>query len=188
MKMNKANLWGAAGVAGLFLAGALMNSPQSRLTGATYSSPVSVVNTNANPAITQNLAQQAGQLVHLTANTATACGNSGLQTCPVMTFQDSGGNVFPGAYTVPAGQYLVVTTVVITPAPLAASVPAPILVLLASAISGAVFGRWTVDPNRTSEYHPNGIVVAPGFSLIAAGFDSQNASMQMDIFGYLTAN
>jgi hypothetical protein len=47
--MKNKKMWGFAALAGLFLAGSLMRSPQSQATGATYSSPVTLVNTTANP-------------------------------------------------------------------------------------------------------------------------------------------
>jgi hypothetical protein len=45
----KTKLFGFAAVAGLFLIGSLMRSPQSQANGAVYSTPVSIVNTTASP-------------------------------------------------------------------------------------------------------------------------------------------
>ena len=48
---TKKYLSGLAVLAGLFVAGSLMQSRESQVTGA-YSTPVTVMNTNANPATT----------------------------------------------------------------------------------------------------------------------------------------
>jgi hypothetical protein len=48
MKIRTNILWFAA-LAGLFVIGSLMRAPQSRASGATYSSPVNVVNTTSDP-------------------------------------------------------------------------------------------------------------------------------------------
>jgi len=70
--MNKTKLWGAAGVASLFLAGSLIRSPQSQVTGATYSSPVTVVNTTANPGSVLD-ANTATRVVYQSTQSAPDC-------------------------------------------------------------------------------------------------------------------
>jgi len=47
--MTKSKVWWFASLAGLFLIGSLVHSPESKLKGATYSSPVSIMNTTADP-------------------------------------------------------------------------------------------------------------------------------------------
>ena len=61
----KSYVFGAVALAGLFLLGSLMRSPQSQANGA-YSTPVSVMNTSANPVLNRdqdNPAQQPFQVV-----------------------------------------------------------------------------------------------------------------------------
>ena len=69
---NRKNyVWGIALLASLFLAGSLMRSPQSQAKGA-YSTPVTVMNTSANPANTLD-ADKASRIPYV-STVSFACG------------------------------------------------------------------------------------------------------------------
>src|ERR1035438_7616378 len=84
-------------LAGLFFAGAWMQSRESQLKGAVYSTPVSVVNTSANPGGVLDAGE--ASRVPYRSTVAQVCGQNQIYTCG-FTFS-----------AIPAGYRLVIQTV-----------------------------------------------------------------------------
>lgn len=160
---------------------------------------VQVTNTTANPAITQVTAQQASQLVHLqslisvTVNPTSGCGQD-FGACPSMIQIDSHGFYANSGnpYVVPAGENLVITSILFSPNVNNSGNPNWEVQLgpAPGHLSGN-YGNWNVAGYFTTELHPTGIVVGPGLTLNTFGvpLTAQSAvEMVVDAFGYLTAN
>jgi hypothetical protein len=137
---------------------------------------VQVLNTSANPAITQSAPSQAAQLINLEGNT------SG----PVFsTFVFVSGGVVvgigtPPSYSVPANQSLVITDVDIQP-----SCSAPVEIVIGPENESMA---WSVSgPNTTHfEYH-SGTVFPAGSTPHVAG-SSPACPVDVRLHGYLTLN
>jgi len=165
MGLAKRFLMGTGAVALAALIGTLIAPKAAQ---AVVSTLVTVANTIANPAITQDTSKTASQLVNLFCDPS-----GGSARCISL---DGGA-----AFNVPAGQTLVITSVIITNM-LGGSGTDTV------ELSTASFGwfQYYLVPNATTSQfeYPSGIKIAAGYPIWAA------ASIEhfVYVFGYLTAN
>lgn len=109
MNRNRTMFGSVALLAVLFAIGSLMRSPGSQAYGGGSSTPVTVVNAAANPAVTQDVTTNASAMVALTTPLGATIGyNDGIVDLHQI-LPDSGLSATP--YVVPAGYKLVVTEV-----------------------------------------------------------------------------
>ena len=149
---------------------------------------VLVTNTTANPAITESVSKQAAQLVTLNTNLQ-PFSSSGL-------FQIGPGLNAVTAYTVPAGQSLVITGVDLLPGSFRGCATGQFIFVLSgnSPVTNQIVWEVTA-PNIGHFEYPSGIVFGPGSSpAIDLSFTSPssgtcvNDSANVNLFGYLTSN
>jgi hypothetical protein len=153
---------------------------------------VQVVNTASNPVVTQSIGQQAGQSIQI------AC-DDGLGYC----FQNdkNGGSTAPPEYTVPSGQFLVITAVDVNTTsfpPVATCKNHTVIVDGQShSATGVVLATQNylqyVVANAGSLHasYPSGVAFAPGLSLtLPNAIPSQQAECYdvIRMYGYLTSN
>jgi hypothetical protein len=137
---------------------------------------VQVLNTAANPAITQSAPSQAAQLVNLQ-------GNSSGPT--FSTFVSVSGGIITGigtppSYSVPANQSLVITDVDIQP-----NCSGPIEIVIGLENESMA---WSVSgPNTTHFEYRSGTVFPPGSTPHVAG-SSPSCPVDVRMHGYLTSN
>lgn len=137
---------------------------------------VQVLNTSANPAITQSAPSQAAQLVNLQGNT------SGPEFSSFVSV--SGGPVTvlgtPPPYSVPANQALVITDVDILP-----SCSGPVDIVIGVETESM---DWSVSgPNTTHFEYRSGTVFPAGTTPHVAG-SSPACPVEVRMHGYLTTN
>lgn len=137
---------------------------------------VEVLNTSANPAITQSVTSQAAQLVNLQGNTSGPT---------FSTFVSLSGAILTGigpppSYSVPATQSLVITDVDIQPS---CSGPVEIVIGNESEIMA-----WSVSgPNTTHFEYRSGTAFPPGSTPHVSG-SSPACPVDVRMHGYLTSN
>ncbi|MGB6943103.1 MAG: hypothetical protein WBE37_11950 [Bryobacteraceae bacterium] len=169
---------------GLFLAVGVLTLAVPRALHAVAEALVQVSNTTENPAITQSVPSQASRLVYLTAslppNTSSGFFSGGM------------------AYTLPAGQSLVITAVDITPS-LECTTGAYLFILIGNNSFGLSsvdnYMMWNLSPPNTGHFtYPSGIVFAPGSSPQIEFRAGNNTSgtcgddATVNMLGYLTSN
>ncbi len=167
-----------------------------RVVHAITATLVQVVNTTGSPAITQDISNQASQRVHLqaiaTINSTSNCNNTGLEACPPLYqtgpngFFTNGGN----AYVVPAGQHLVITSIMTTPIFGTSGIPLQLRLDVHPGNISGNYGFWIASQTLSTEFHPTGITVAPGLALDAEVEATTQLTVQVvvDVEGYLTAS
>jgi hypothetical protein len=135
---------------------------------------VQVLNTSANPAITQSAPSQAAQLVNLQGNTSGPT---------LSTFVFVSGGIFLGplpSYSVPANQALVVTDVDIQP-----SCSGPMEIVISNESESMA---WSVSgPNTTHFEYRSGTVFPAGSTPHVSG-SSSACPVDVRMHGYLTTN
>jgi hypothetical protein len=146
---------------------------------------VQVVNTTANPAITQQTSMQASQLVTIRANVV------GLSSTFADFHQvDSTGLTVAASYVTPPSQFLVITSIDVLYEYGPTQSGGPILIYNSAAFE---FFAWTYAPVGTNDYtkvFPSGIAVGPGIPLevSADGYTNGIRNILVTLHGYLTAN
>lgn len=155
---------------------------------------VQVTNGASNPVITQDIGQQATQMVHLYCT-----GAPGL--VPYCSAFGSNGAALSAnnSYTVPGNQYLVITSVDLTAsyAPFAGAsagpCPATSYATLEATLSAQSFSinSWTLAINAPTTHfvYPPGMTVGPGMQLSGLTTStSVKCGVIAEIYGYLSAN
>ena len=166
------------------LAAGVLTLAVPRAAHAVAAALVQVSNTTENPAITQSVPSQASRLVYLTTNLP----------------PNTSSGFFSGgvAYSLPAGESLVVTAVDITPS-FECTTGAYLFILTGNNSFGLGSAddsmMWNLSPPNTGHFtYPSGIVFAPGSSPEiefragnnTIGFCGDGATVNM--LGYLTSN
>jgi hypothetical protein len=169
-------------VGGVVLAGGLIMVMNPRAVHAVSAALVQVTNTAANPAVTQSVGAQAGNLVHLSC----AVPLSGLSvTCNRVAADTS----ITTNYTVPAGESLVITAMDVWP--LGPVCPGTYTISLGSPSFAGVFLQLpATDPPATIHFvYPSGPVIGEGITpTLASSSSACDSSLEVvAIFGYLTA-
>jgi hypothetical protein len=178
-------------VGGVILAAGLITFTNPKAVHAVAAALVQVTNTASNPAVTQSVGAQAGNMVHLQCSQVTLLGSG--SSCGQIL---ADGNGSGGDYTVPAGESLVITSFDVTPVSLSGC-PGNYAVFLGTQTSAGAFLFVTANSQvATSHFaYPSGLVIGEGFSPRFAGelrtssgaFGSCGGLLIVDIFGYLTA-
>jgi hypothetical protein len=181
MKLRKSILLGSGllgGAAILILALALVGP---RAAHAAAAALVQVVNTIANPAVTQDTSKAASQIVHLTTLGKAAVNPS------VMTqlHQYIPGGTFGPTYVVPSGQNLVITSI-------EASVLTANVNTYLNLYDNTTIGQreiWYLPSVGTTQLQfPSGFVYPAGSSVYVYVGGTTTTQMFVDVHGYLTAN
>jgi hypothetical protein len=137
---------------------------------------VQVLNTSANPAITQSAPSQAAQLVNLQGNTSGP-------TFSTFVFVSGGiitGIGTPPSYSVPATQSLVITDVDIQP-----NCSGQVDIVIGNETESM---DWSVSGPNTSHFeYRSGTVLPPGSTPHVAG-SSPSCPVDVRMHGYLTTN
>lgn len=132
---------------------------------------VSVANTEAHPAIVEEVPHMPSHVVTLLGFVASTSYNDPL----IQLLPNGTVNYF---FSVPAGQSLVITSVDVTP-PSSASAWINLY-----SNSGGYYGGWTAPGSRTTGFPlSSGIVVPSGTTLSVAG---STVSTEITVYGYLT--
>jgi hypothetical protein len=137
---------------------------------------VQVLNTSANPAITQSAPSQAAQLVNLQGNTSGPASS---------TFVFVSGGIITGigtppSYSVPANQSLVITDVDLQP-----NCSGPVEIVISNE---AEIMAWSVSgPNTTHFEYRSGTVFPAGSTPHVSG-SSPACPVDVRMHGYLTTN
>jgi hypothetical protein len=135
---------------------------------------VQVTNTASNPAVTQDVSRQVAQIVSLGTTTI------GGQPSQFLNFLSNG--TYVNGYTVPANQYLVITSADVTGQGCAG-------LSIALAITNYTLAYWVVSGvNSTHFDYPSGIVVPPGTTPLEAVYGPTTCSGSLTLHGYLTSN
>ncbi len=152
---------------------------------------VQVVNTAANPAVTQDTSHQASQLVSL----GVGYNGSGDSFDSNFLYLQKPDGSPGGIYRVPAGQKFVVTTIRVNPDP--AYSTSNIEVMLGAAASSAYpltpsasYDYLMVTPSTMTEAHPTGSYIPSGMWPIISvrARDNLRFNVGIAVQGYLTAN
>jgi hypothetical protein len=142
---------------------------------------VQVTNTAANPAITQSAPTQAAQLVNLAINV-------GGSFSPVNLFALAPDGTSSLGYTVPSGQYLVITgaDIGISTFSPPTGVCAAQSWSSAELLAGGIYKHdWTVTSVATAHFdYPSGLPIGPGLTVQVLTACGANIELQ----GYLTSN
>lgn len=135
---------------------------------------VQVTNTAANPAVTQDVSRQVAQLVSLGVTT------TGGQPSQFLSFLSNG--TYVNGYTVPANQYLVITSVDVSGqgcAPLGVNV----------GIGNLVLAGWTVSSANSVHFdYASGIVFPPGSTPLEIIYAPSTCAGSLALHGYLSPN
>ncbi len=152
---------------------------------------VQVTNTTANPAITQDTAHQASQLVSLGIGFN---GYGDTFSTNLLSLQTPSGS-FGGVFQIPAGKKLVVTTIRVNPDPSYST--SNIEVYLGAAATtaypptvSASYDYLMVNPSTMTEAHPTGTYIPSGLwpTISVRARDGQGFNVGIAVQGYLTAN
>src|SRR5580704_10779983 len=157
-------------------------TPRAAHAVAVAAALVQVTNTVASPAITQDTSKRAGQLVQL------ICGGSAVNIT-----QDVVSSCFefslalalgpPSAYSVPAGQNLVITSVELSNS---GGYTGNNQLFLGDTHQGVNYHQWTFSGPNTFEFqYPSGIALSSGTAPVVT---SINGGAFLQITGYLTSN
>jgi hypothetical protein len=173
MKLAQRILMGSGALALTILALALATPRAAHAIAATL---VQVVNSAANPVISQDVSKLASQNVSLTGDTQV-----NQDTSPLFTVA-ADGSVSTSPYTVPAGQTLIITSADLNPN---IGVSSYSSVGLGLPANSSAFGFWEVAPGISTQFvYTAGIAIASGTT---PQFLSANP-LVLRLHGYLTAN
>jgi hypothetical protein len=180
-------------VCGVVVAAASIGFTNPKAVHALTAALVQVTNTASNPAVTQSVGAQAGNMVHLQCEYIV---NSSFQGCNYI----SPAGEATGPYTVPAGVSLVLTSIDVTPG---ANTPSDcsgslFTVIYPSSNSTATVEYYTSIARITAHFaypSPSGVVfpsgTTPGTRGIvlstSASADCMNVGAFIHLYGYLTA-
>lgn len=160
------------GAGALALGAVMLAAP--RTAHALAAALVQVTNTASNPAVTQDVSHQVAQLVSLAATT------TGGQPTQYINFLSNGTYVV--GYTVPANQYLVITSVDVTGQGCTG--------LNLSLESGNLaLASWIVSGVDTVHFgYSSGIVLPPGSTPMEVVNGPSTCAGSLQLHGYLTSN
>lgn len=180
MKFLKSLLMGTGAVvlAGLVLA---LLAPQA--VHAVVATAVQVVNTNANPAITEDTSRQASQIVTIQCDISLTDTATCIQILPNGSYGDPHGQ--RGGYVVPANQYFVLKSMDTTIA-LPNYAPDLYIVLSTPQVSESVAEIVPISQNGQISF-ASGIAVGPGMEVFPLT-GSSGVEGQVTLHGYLTPN
>jgi len=169
-KLSKSVLSFGAGA--LALGAIILAAP--RTAHALAAALVQVTNTAANPAVTQDVSRQVAQLVSLGVTTI------GGQPSQFISFLSNGTYVI--GYTVPANQYLVLSSADVTGQGCAG--------LIISLESGNVaLASWVVSGVDSTHFgYTSGIVLPPGATPMLVVNGPSTCAGSLQLHGYLTSN
>lgn len=154
---------------------------------------VQITNTAANPAITQNIGQQASQMVHLSCDAGDLV-ETRTGDCYAFTPQGSPLDSTDLYYTVPSNETLVITSADLFGHNLGDACPtANQLVLATSALypTAAFYAaRWALVANAGTTHftYPGGLALGPGRQVVVLLPNNSGCHFTADLYGYLTAN
>jgi hypothetical protein len=180
-------------LAGLVVAIGALTVTLPRAAHAVASALVQVTNGASNPVITQDISQQATQMVHLYCT-----GAPGI--VPYCSAFGSNGAALStnNSYTVPSNQYLVITSdLTASYAPIAGAsdgpCPATSYATLEATLAAQSFNinGWTLAINAPTTHfvYPPGMTVGPGMQLSGLTTStSVKCGVIAEIYGYLTSN
>jgi len=151
-------------------------------TEAAVAASVQVVNTATAPAVSQDVSKLASQNVLFVSNPVPYPNSDSLH----LLGKDSQYN--PAAYTVPAGQVLIITSVDLVPN--SAFSFSPAVVLKNPAIANSFYGLWIVTQGVSIQFlYPTGIAIqggiTPSLNISQPGFSGELVVL---LHGYLTSN
>jgi hypothetical protein len=177
----KSLLIGTGGVVGgAAILAVVLTLAAPRAAHALAATLVQVVNTTANPAVTQDTSRAASQIVHLTT-LGKAAVNPAVLT---QLYQYIPGGTFGPAYVVPSGQNLVIT-----------SIEASVLTAgnnYLNLYDNTTIGQrelWYLpNTGMTQLQFPSGFVYAAGSPVYVYIGGAGTTQMFVDVHGYLTAN
>jgi hypothetical protein len=166
----------------LALAGILGVAIAPRAAHGIAAAMVQVVNTAASPAITQDAARQAAQIVTLSG---AVDANSFSRVFLFNQLSPQGGTTGP-AYVTPSGQNLVITSIEFAPSAGNGSLN----MVLLNGFNINTYERWNITAGSvTNLQYPTGLVIGPNASpIIVPDSGSTTAAFNVYLHGYLTAN
>jgi hypothetical protein len=175
-------------VGGVVLAAAMIGFTNPKAVHAVTAALVQVTNTASNPAVTQSVGAQAGNMVHLSCTAYMEFGNAG---CAQVSADGSAASL---DYTVPVGESLVITSVDLAPKPGALCANDYSINLRSG--SGFVLTLATTNSLATTHFtYPSGLVIGGGVTPTVNGYTETptqdlacNAYDEVNIYGYLTAS
>jgi hypothetical protein len=178
MKFLKSLLMGTGGVV---LAGLVLALLAPKAVHAIVATAVQVVNTSANPAITEDTSRQASQIVTIRCG---LFGSDGGNICQQVLPGGGSGPFGPrGGYVVPANQYFVLKSID-SQSPACATL-VTIQGYTPFDVDGAQFELISIQPNGQYSFS-SGIVVAPGVELLP--LQPSSCGFFLTLHGYLTSN
>ena len=176
-------------VGGVVLAGGLITFMKPKTVHAVVAAAlVQVTNTSSNPVVSQGIDKQAGNMVHLNCS-VTLSGD--LFTC--IRFAPDGSTTFH--YTVPAGEFLVITAMDVLPITPPAC-PGNYFITLGTPTEIGVYTTVETTNAQVTTHltYPSGLVIGEGISPTWEGFGETSTegvscpgSELVNMFGYLTA-
>jgi hypothetical protein len=177
MKFLKSLLMGTGAVV---LAGLVLALLAPKAVHAVVATAVQVVNTSANPAITEDTSRQASQIVTLTCHFSLVC----YSTLPNLNAPDSGPN---GGYLVPANEYFVVKS--IDAFNIGASTPISIRFIVhnGGGTSDIAVEQVVLPPNGQISF-ASGLAVVGGAEVVTSASTPLPTGGILTIHGYLTPN
>ena len=189
----------ALAVTGTIVAAGLITLMSPKTVHAVAAALVEVTNTSSNPVVTQTTGAQAANMVHVKC--VFTNGNNRITPC---TSYITSAGVFESSYTVPSGNYLVITAADVLPVQGdIAECPGNYFAAIVSNVpsSEALLGFSTSDNPVTNHFAyppPSGVVIPPGTVLSAGGAISNTntglvssnctALELIDLYGYLTTS
>jgi len=186
MQFLKRGLMAAGALA---LAVMLLNLAAPKRVHAAVVTLVQVMNTIANPAITQDTSKTAGQLVNVLCTVNWASNDNAWALF---------SSALNGTYTVPSGQNLVITSIVITPSFDSGGATGTEEVVVANSCNEGAFGGQVLNVTGTATtqfVYPSSATVVPAGCHVAAELTSASGGLATTpyntfvwVSGYLTAN
>jgi hypothetical protein len=176
-------------VGGVVLAAGLITFTNPKAVHAVTAALVQVTNTASNPAVTQSVGAQAGNMVHLNCSVTLSGTN-----IACFQFAADGSESTSGGYTVPTGESLVITAIDVQPNNQNVCPGSYALNLGTTSKPGVFLTVTTTNAPLTTHFtYPSGLVIGEGISPTWFGY-SENGSVDqtcggfesVDIFGYLT--
>jgi hypothetical protein len=159
--------------AGAFALGVLMLATP-RAAHAVAAALVQVTNTASNPAVTQDVTHQVAQLVSLGVTTI------GGEPSQFLNFLSNGTYVI--GYTVPANQYLVITSVDVTGQGCTG-------LNVSIGIGNYTPASWIVSGVNTTHFdYASGIVIPPGATPLNIVNGPSTCAASLTLHGYLSSN
>ena len=169
----------------------LLTLVMPRTVHAVAAALVQVVNTSANPVVTQETMHQASQLVSL----GIGFNGYGNDFDVNLLYLQRPDGTFGGPYMVPAGQNLVVTTIRVNPDPSGSTSNLEVALgagptIAYPATTTASYDYLMVTPSTMTEAHPTGTYIPSGlYPMISVrARDHKSFNVGIAVQGYLTAN